>query len=176
MIADSMSEVRLNYSKATFVPILLLSIVALSVLDAFASVLLKFDLVSVLAVAAVSVLVVLVLGISPLLTYHTVEGGSLTLRQGWYFRASVPLREIASIEELETGRTRTGVYFDVRGGHLYVTTQRHGLLMIRLANPRRFGMALGKKVDKIVFDTVDRSDLKRALGEKFTPASQDRPF
>ncbi len=169
-----MAEVRLNYSKATFMPTLLLSIIALSLLDAFGSILLKFDLASVLVVAMVSVIVVLVLGISPLLTYHSIDGGMLTLRQGWYFRARIPLSDIASVEELETGRARTGVYFDVRGGHLYVTTQRRGLLMLRLEGPKRYGMALGKKVDKVVFDTTDRNDLRRALGEKFIPASQDR--
>ncbi|HTY46940.1 MAG TPA: hypothetical protein VMB46_04660 [Methanomassiliicoccales archaeon] len=169
-----MAEVTLNYSKATFVPTLLLSIIALSVLDAFASIVLSFDLASVLAAAIVSVVVIVVLGVSPFLTHHKVEGGVLTLRQGWYFKASIPLEEIASIEDLETGRARTGVYFDLLGGHLYVTTQRRGLVMIKLARPRRYGMALGKKIDKIVFDTTDMSDLKRVLAEKFTPASRDR--
>jgi hypothetical protein len=169
-----MAEVRLNYSKATFVPSLLLSIIALGLLDAFASLVLHFDLVSTLAAVVVSLIVILVLGVSPFFTYHRVEAGELTLRQGWYFKATIPLREIVSVEELEKGRTRTGVFFDLRGSELYVTTQRRGLLVIKLAEPRRFVLALGKKVDRIVFDTTDRRDLGRAFGDRFIPANLDR--
>jgi hypothetical protein len=169
-----MAEVRLNYSKATFVPNLLLSIVGLGLLDAFAILTFSFDLVSQFTILLVSIFVVLVLGISPFLTYHRVEEGELTLRQGWYFKAVIPLHDIVSVEELEKGRTRTGVFFDLRGSELYVTTQRRGLLVIKLAEPRRFALALGKKVDKIVFDTTDRRDLGRAFGDRFIPASQDR--
>lgn len=104
-----------------------------------------------------------VLGVSPLMTTHELADGVLVLRQGWYFRAEVPISKIRSAERLDRGPARTGVFFRLLSATLYVTSRRTDLIELRLGARKPFGWALGKKADRIVFDVVETDSMLRAL-------------
>jgi hypothetical protein len=119
--------------------------------------------------------VVLVIGVSPLLTDHWLDDRELVLRQGWYFRAHIPIQEIRRIEVVDNGPMRTGVFFDVLGTGLYVTTQRHDLILVQLKSKKRFSMAWWKRADRLYFDTLDKSIFLRQMAAKgIIPANQAR--
>jgi hypothetical protein len=161
-----MDGVRLRYRKATFLPMLALLGLALLFLNAFFAITVFKDLASQLTAALVSVAVFLVLGVSPLLTSHSLDEKGLELRQGWYFRARIPSTNIRSISMVDKGPVRTGVFFRLTGGSLFVTTQRRDIFRISLRSPQRFGFALGKRADEVYFDTMDRELMLRKLKER----------
>jgi membrane protein YdbS with pleckstrin-like domain len=131
------------------------------------------DVLVLVGVMIICILMVFFYGISPLLSYHFIEEGDLVLNQGIFFRARIPMKKIRSVEPLDTGPSRTGVFFLLRRSVLYVTTRRHDLIVIKLDEPRRFGMIFGKKVDQIVFDVQDQERMVEVLKERITPANPD---
>ena len=170
-----MALARLRYRKAAFLSTLILLFIALTFLNVLFGMTIFKDPAVIIAAVLVSAIVLFVLGISPFLTDHMLTDSNLELRQGWYFRASIPLSNIGSIQVLEKGPRRTGVFFEVVGKALYVTTQRNGLFVVSLREPQRFGFALGKKASRVYFDTIDRNIVLRKLEEKFlTPSNPAR--
>jgi len=125
----------------------------------------KLDILSIAVGAAVIVAALVILGVSPLLTTHEIAGDRLILRQGWYFKAEVPLRNIKKIEMVERGPFRTGVFFRLFQSTLFVTSKRHDLVAIELREKQRFGWALGKKADKILFDVLEPDRFLRIVDE-----------
>lgn len=93
--------------------------------------------------------------ISPLLTCHTLTTDNLIIRQGWYFRSTIPTKDIESVEEVEE-YGKVGVKFSLTRRKLYVTASRYGLVRIRLKEPKRFPLALGKIADEIIIDVEKR--------------------
>ncbi len=116
--------------------------------------------------------------ISPFLTSHTLTAEELILRQGWYFRAVVPLDEIESVE-----KTRefvfTGVKFSILDNKIYVAGSRRGLVKIMLKEARRFVFALGKLANEILIDVRDSDRFVELMNERLgfhrrpIPANQD---
>ncbi len=171
-----MTSIVLRYNKGAFLPPLILLLVGMVFLNLFVSLSFGFDVPSAATAALISTILVLVIGVSPIMTNHTLTQNELILRQGWYFRSIIPRDDIGSIDILERGPRRTGVFFDFRGTSLYVTTQRHNLIRIGLKHPRRFNWALGKKTDQVVFDSLDQRVFLKAMEAKaeITPASPVR--
>jgi membrane protein YdbS with pleckstrin-like domain len=171
-----MPDIELRYNKGVFLPPLILLLVGMIFLNLFVSLSLGFDLLSMLVAATVSSVLVLTVGISPFMTYHILNENELVLRQGWLFRSAIPRDEIKSVSVLERGPRRTGVFFDFKGTSLYVTTQSHNLILLKLRNKRRFNWALWKKTDQVIFDSLDQRVFLRAMETKanITPASPDR--
>jgi membrane protein YdbS with pleckstrin-like domain len=171
-IGSVMPAVRLRYNKRAFYPTFILLVVALAFFNLAFDLLISVDLLSGLVAAAVSIVFLVVIGLSPILTDHELTADTLTLRQGWMFRASIPLSEILKVTPVEKGPLRTGVFFDVLGTSLYVTTQRHSLLLLELQQRRRFTYALGKRANKVYFDTLDQTRFLSELERRRpTPAS-----
>jgi membrane protein YdbS with pleckstrin-like domain len=171
-----MSDIELRYNKGVFLPPLILLLVGMVFLNLFVSLSFGFDIISALVAALVSAVLVLTVGVSPIMTNHTLNESELVLRQGWLFRSVIPTEEIKSINVLERGPRRTGVFFDFKGTSLYVTTQRHNLIRLTLKNPRRFNWALWKRTDQIIFDSLDQRVFLKAMESKaeITPASPAR--
>ena len=171
-----MTSIVLRYNKGVFLPPLILLIAGMVFLNLFVSISLGFDGLSMAMAAAVSGILVLVIGISPIMTDHALTENELVLRQGWYFHSIIPVDEIGSVNVLERGPRRTGVFFDFRGKSLYVTTQRSNLIKITLKQQRRFNWALGKRTDQVIFDSLDQMAFLKAMGTKaeITLASQAR--
>lgn len=94
-------------------------------------------------------------GASPLFTTHWLTTSRLILRQGWYFRAVIPLREIVSAEAFD-GEPKLGIRALMGRQRLYVAGSRVGLVAVRLRSPRRFWTVLGATAHEIVFDVDSR--------------------
>jgi membrane protein YdbS with pleckstrin-like domain len=172
-----MPEKRYPYNRSAFMVNFLIMTIVVAFINVFLDVIVGADLLAALVVGLISILVILVLNLSPLLTTHSIEDGTLVLRQGWVFRARIPMTDIAKVESVARGPLRTGVFFDIMGKSLYVTAQRGNLILITLKEPKRFGYALAKKASKIYFDTTDPYPLIREVAGQIaaTPASPDLP-
>jgi hypothetical protein len=150
------------YSKRSF----MVNMAFLGVLIVLSSLILlmtSIDLVYLGAILLLELALFLVLGLSPLFTEHEVHDGVLVLRQGWYFKARVPLLEIRKVNRLIRGPKRTGVFFRLLSSTLFVTTRRTDLIEVELLKKQAFGWALGKKADRIVFDVEEPGALIKLL-------------
>ena len=133
------------------------------------------DLIILTALMVLVSALILVLGISPLLTVHSLSGEELVLRQGWYFRARIPLGNISSVRRLDSGPRRTGVFFRMLRASMFVTNRRNDLLELELKEPQRFPWALNKRAERVIFDTSDNRAFLRSLERRgVTPSSQDQ--
>ncbi len=110
---------------------------------------------------------IVVWGVSPLLTDHWLTTTRLVLRQGWYFRTVLPLREIEGVEPFE-GRVPLGLRAPFGRRRLYATGSKVGLVSVRLRRPRRFWAVLGADADEIVFDVDSRDRFLEAFRERQT--------
>ncbi len=108
--------------------------------------------ISIITVLFISIL--LVFGISPLLTKHQIAEDKIILRQGLYFKAVVPLGNIRDIKSTDIN-AKIGIKFSLTKPILYVTTSRIGLISIKLKGQRRFGYAWWKRADEIIFNVDD---------------------
>jgi membrane protein YdbS with pleckstrin-like domain len=135
------------------------------------------DILYLGAIAALAIAVFVVLGLSPLLTEHEVLDHYLVLRQGWYFRGTIPIDQITRIERLSKGPSRTGVFFRLLTSTLFVTSRRTDLIELELKSKRKFSWALGKRADRVVFDVLDTDALIRTLHAEgsFPPVDSQRP-
>lgn len=120
---------------------------------------------AIAAVAAVLVLYVVVFAVSPLLTRHTLTRSRLILRQGWYFRAVVPLAEAEAVGPFD-GEPKYGLRITLGRRRLFVVGSSHDLVSVRLREPRRFPQALFMRAAEIVFDVHDRDGFLAAVEER----------
>jgi len=157
-----MSSEIFPYNKRAFV-VNLIFIMVFVVLSLFIFTQVALDVVSLSILLAIEALTLIILGVSPLITGHEIRDDVLILRQGWYFRAEIPLEQVAKVVKMERGPKRTGVFFRFRQSTIYVTTQSHDLLRLELKKKRRFGWVLGKMADKVVFDTTETASLMKRL-------------
>ena len=161
-----MANLRLRYRKTTFLGNLVLLFFALFLLNALFDLTFFKDIGTALAAAAVSGILLIVLGLSPFFADHALTSTELILRQGWYFRAVIPLPNIERIQLVDRGPLRTGVFFPIASDALYVTAQRNDLVLVTLKKAQRFALALGKKASLVYFDTMDKSALLKAMTDK----------
>ena len=120
---------------------------------------------------------ILVWGLSPLLTTHWLTTTRLVLRQGWYFRAAIPIREIESVTKYD-GDAPLGLGAPLGRRRLYATGSKVGLLSVKLRRPRRFWAVLGAEVDEIVFDVDSPDAFLDAFGGRqasLAPVEAKRP-
>jgi hypothetical protein len=93
--------------------------------------------------------------ISPFLTSHTLTPEELVLRQGWYFKATIPLEDIKSVEPTDEP-SKVGVKFSITYRKVYVAGSKFGLVNIKLKEPKRFALVLGKMADEVIIDVDER--------------------
>lgn len=123
----------------------------------------------VLLTVAVVAAYVVVFGVTPILTGHWLTRSRVILRQGWYFRAIVPMSDIVSLgtpEDGFLGQVPLGIHRPLVRPVLYVTGGRQGLVVLRLRRARRFWQAFGLMAREIVFDVDDRTRLLEAFEER----------
>ncbi len=137
--------------------------VALGLLWAVAG---NLAVVPVAAFTAVVALAGFLFAASPLLTEHWLTRSRLILRQGWYFRAILPLSDIESVGPADVGGPALGIHRPLGQRTLYVTGGRSGLVVVRLVRPRRFWQSFGLAASEIVFDVADRDAFLRAFEER----------
>jgi len=154
-----------RYGRSFFLQrLILFSLLAVLILG-FLGLLISTPTVWVAALGVVFAVYIVVWGISPLLTAHRLTMARLILRQGWYFRAAFPLREIESASKFE-GHVPLGLRASVARGRLYVTGSQVGLVAVKVRNPRRFWAVLGASADEIVFDVDAPDALLEVLGAR----------
>lgn len=153
------------YSRKSLSLDLLIFVVAAVIVLILLLVTAHLDFVLVLVGAGVIIATLIILGISPLLTTHDIIGDKLVLRQGWYFKAEIPIKNIKKVGMVERGPFRTGVFFRLFQSTLFVTSKRYDLVSIELREKQRFGWALGKKADKIMFDVLEPDRFLRTVDE-----------
>ncbi len=122
----------------------------------------------------------LLFAVSPLLTDHWLTRSRLILRQGWYFRAVIPLSEMESVravDETGPGRAPLGIHRPLGQATLYVTGARTGLVSVRLTQPRRFWQAFGLQASDLIFDVAQPIRFLAAIDERrglLAPVEADR--
>lgn len=165
----------MKYDRGQFLLNLFLLLVALGLSVVVVVPILGVDIV-LFSILLLGAIIVLVWGISPLTTDHQLDSQGITLRQGWYFKATIPLDLIEGVERVEKGPLRTGVFFKIIRSTLYVTTRRTDLIFLHLKREKRFSWALGKRTDKVIFDTKDNRRSIRLINDLrgLTPSSPDR--
>jgi hypothetical protein len=117
-----------------------------------------------IAGAAVAAYIVIV-GLSPMLTNHTLTRSRIILRQGWYFRCVIPFSDAEAIGPYD-GDPRFGLRLSPTRGLLYVVGGRDNLVAVRLKQPRRFAQVLFMTAREIVFDVDDREAFLAAVVER----------
>ena len=127
----------------------------------------------IVLLAAVLVVYVLIVGLSPLLTHHTLTQSRLILRQGWYFRAALPLGDAESIGPYD-GEAKYGLRLALGRRTLFVVGSTANLVGFRLKEPRRFSQVLFLRATEVVFDVDDRDGFLAAVEER-TTASEPLP-
>lgn len=123
----------------------------------------------VLLTVAVVAAYVVVFGVTPILTGHWLTRSRVILRQGWYFRAIVPMSDIVSLgtpEDGFLGQVPLGIHRPLVRPVLYVTGGHQGLVVLRLRRARRFWQAFGLMAREIVFDVDDRTRFLEAFEER----------
>ncbi len=113
---------------------------------------------------------ILVFGISPLLTRHWLTASRLILRKGLYFKVIIPLRDVSSIEPYD-GEARMGTTISLSSRILFVTSAKFDLVQIRLKRPRRFLSVFGLKADRIVFNVKKRDVFLASAAERLASLS-----
>lgn len=133
------------------------------------------DPVYVLFFIALLVAFIILFGISPLFTDHWVTLSRLILRQGIYFKASIPYDNIRSVDETDE-MAKVGVKFYLFGRKVFVTTSRNGLVSIKLKRPMRFTLILGKLADEVIVNVDNPREFVSSLKERialFPPVQSD---
>jgi len=127
----------------------------------------------IVLLGAILAVYLLVVGLSPLLTRHTLTGSRLILRQGWYFRAALPLGDAESIGPYD-GEAKYGLRLAIGRRTLFVVGSTANLVGFRLKEPRRFPQVLFLKATEVVFDVDDRDAFLAAVEDRVT-ASEPLP-
>jgi len=175
-------KVDFAYSKNLFYLRLILQTIMIALVGlTVSSLFLDVPLLWAAAILAILVAYLLFSAITPFLTSHTMTSEELILRQGWYFRARIPVDEIESVEETSEF-IMTGVKFSITGRKVYVAGSRNGLVRITLKKKRRFFLALGKLAQEIIIDVKNRPRFIELASEILDsrqapiPSSPDQSF
>jgi hypothetical protein len=154
--SDLPVRIDFSYSKSVFLQRLMLQTIILMLVIVLLS---PFFLGVKLLYSAIIIVVygtyMVISSISPVLTSHTLTSEKLVLRQGFYFITTIPIGDIESVETTDEA-SKTGVKFSVAYRKVYVTGSKFGLVKIRLKDPKRFAMVLGKMADEVIIDVDDR--------------------
>ncbi|MDH7508336.1 MAG: hypothetical protein QHH00_02920 [Methanomassiliicoccales archaeon] len=172
------STCRFYYSKKPYALNLLIMLIGEVLIFYFVLILFGIDFIVLSLVVTLEVMILILFGITPLLTYHEILNDQLVLRVGWIFRGNIPIANIESVERIEKGPIRTGVFFRLNRPELFITSRSYDLIGIKLREKQRFLWALGKKANKIIFDVLDTDALVDLLEThlKSTHASRVQVF
>jgi len=109
--------------------------------------------------------VVLVFGISPLLTSHEVHDTYFIIRQGWYYRNIIDMTDVVSIKLVRKGPFALGVHFLGRST-IYVNGSTDDIILLEL-RPVRSRNGKKRRMTRILFDVKDVEGFMKKLGKEF---------
>jgi hypothetical protein len=138
--------------------------------------LLPFDLIVTVVMGSAMTMFFLVLGVSPLLTKHSIEKNEIVLRQGWHFSVRIPINNVKTINPIDGAPKDRSLLISQTQGILNITASKSGLISLKLHRPQRFASVFWRRADEVIFDVTDtegfRSSFEQALIA--TRASPDR--
>lgn len=153
---DLPRSIEFSYSKSAFLQRLVLqTIMVMLVVVLLSSFFLKIKFLYSAIILGLLGIYIVISSISPFLTSHTLTPENLVLRQGWYFKTTIRLEDIESVETTDEP-SKVGVKFSIVYRKVYVTGSRFGLVKITLKEPTRFPMVMGKRADEVILDVDDR--------------------
>lgn len=116
-------------------------------------------------IVGVLIAYLLVVGVSPMLTTHTLTRSRIILRQGWYFRSIIPLSEVEAIRPYDAD-PKYGLRLSPARSLLFVVGGGQNLVSLRLKAPKRFPQVLFMTAREIVFDVDDREAFLATVAER----------
>ncbi|MCJ2556353.1 MAG: hypothetical protein LN415_04510 [Candidatus Thermoplasmatota archaeon] len=166
-----------TYPKGYLVLRLILVLMVVGLVLMLVSLFPVFGAWSVLLIVMLAVYLIVV-GVSPFFTNHWVTLAMLVLRQGLYFKVSIPYAEIESI-----GMTNEVAKYGVKSSwvkdKVFIATSQHGLVSIRLRNPIRFLLVLGKSATELIVSVDEPERFVYAVRERMgllPPVESDRAY
>ena len=119
----------------------------------------------------------LVVGLSPLLTEHTIDVNDIVLRQGWHFSVRISIKNVKAINLIDEAPKDRSLFISQTRGILNITASKRGLVSLKLRQPQRIASVFWRKADEIIFDVSDTEGFRSAFEQKLiaTRASPDRP-
>jgi hypothetical protein len=103
-------------------------------------------------------LVDLIFAISPLLTKHEVGDGYIVIRQGWYFKKRVELKDITLIHKVKRGPFSYGMHW-MWDATRYVNGSRDDLILVVEHGGDK------RREYRLLFDVLDRDGFLWAMGQ-----------
>lgn len=152
------------YSKGFFLMRAVLVIMIVGILIMLMSYFSFLSVWSVITLAAL-LLYLIIVGISPLFTNHWVTLTRLVLRQGLYFKLSIPYVDIESVSATNE-LAKYGVRSSWLKDKVFIASSQRGLVSIRLKSPLRLLLVLGKSVREIVVSVNEPEMFIGAIREK----------
>jgi hypothetical protein len=139
---------------------------------------LPFDLVVTSVMGIALTVFFIVVGVSPLLTKHTIGDNGIILRQGWHFSINIPLDNLKAINFIDEAPKDRGLLISQTRGILNITSSKMGLVSLKLRRQQRFASVFWRKAHEIVLDVTDREGFRQAIEKELatTPANPDRLF
>jgi hypothetical protein len=125
--------------------------------------LLPFDPVMTVVMGAALAVFLVVVGISPFLTVHSIYQDEVVLRQGWHFSIRIPLDNIKAINLIDEAPKDRSLLVSQTRGTLNITSSKYGLVSLRLRRPQRFPSVFWRKADEVIFDVNDREGFRLAF-------------
>jgi hypothetical protein len=140
--------------------------------------LLPFDPLVTIVMGIALAAFLIVVGISPFLTEHSVDGSSIILRQGWHFSIRIPLDNVKAINFIDEAPRDRSLFVSQTRGTLNITSSKVGLISLKLRRPQRFASVFWRRADDVVFDVTDREGFRQAFEKAIvaTRASPARSF
>jgi hypothetical protein len=109
--------------------------------------------------------IVVVVGLSPLLTAHEVHDTYFVIRQGWYYRNVIDMTDVVSIKLVRQGPFALGVHF-LGNSTIYVNGSTNDVIMLEL-RPMRNRSGKRRRMTRILFDVKDVEGFMKKLGREF---------
>jgi|WetSurMetagenome_2_1015567.scaffolds.fasta_scaffold37624_4 hypothetical protein len=129
-------------------------------------VLLQMDqLMFILLIGVVLAIAVVVVGVSPLLTFHEVEEGKIIIRQGWHSRVVMPIDQVSSVKRMDKIEVKEGVILDAFNRTLVMTGSKKNGVRIELKKEIRVASSFWKKVGTVVLDVNEPERFIAVIGK-----------
>jgi len=118
-----------------------------------------------LVVAAAFIPPMVFFSISPALTRHSIGPEGIAVRQGWYFRAAIPVANISEVGLTDEDGPPRSISYSPRRRRLYVTLSSGPLAFIELREAVPLPFSSGRPVSTVVLSLDDPEKFVRDAGQ-----------
>jgi len=163
----SSNTVIFRYSALLPLTFIIMPVILLGMILYFASLSAGISDFTVVITFIVFGAIILLLGVSPLLTAHEIGSNHLTIRQGWYFQAEIPLKLISHAEPAQGRNFGLGVRCIKKLRKLYVLTSDRRMVSVALST-EIFVRVLGSRkiIGEIIINVNDPAGFVAAINKR----------